>query len=123
MVDINYGSLQAIIWIEATYPPGAKRWESLALFASNISISSFGNRKLQISKWHFLCTRSKPDSRFGQEGALALDETISRPSHCSLPPARPLGVWSLQFSPTVSGIPTSKWETSLSGISLPGVTA
>lgn len=24
VVDINYGSLQAIIWIEGTYPPGAK---------------------------------------------------------------------------------------------------
>lgn len=119
VVDINYGSLQAFIWIEATYPPGAERWESLALFASDISIPPVGKRKLQISKWHFLCTRSKPDSRLGQEGALALDETISRPSHCPFPPARCL-------EPpvrSVSGIPTSKRETSLSGISLPGVTA
>lgn len=42
VVDINYGSLQAITWIEATYPPGAERWESLALFASDISIPPVG---------------------------------------------------------------------------------
>lgn len=42
VVDINYGSLQAIVWIEATYPPGAERWESLALFASNVSIPPSG---------------------------------------------------------------------------------
>ncbi|XP_058711932.1 uncharacterized protein LOC131587739 [Poecile atricapillus] len=32
----------AIIWIEATYPPGAKCWECLALFASDISIPPVG---------------------------------------------------------------------------------
>lgn len=42
VADINYGSLQAIIWVEATYPPGAKRWESPALLASDISIPPLG---------------------------------------------------------------------------------
>lgn len=98
VVDINYGSLQAIIWIEATYPPGAERWESLALFASNISIPPWGGGSFRSQKWHFLRTGSKLDSRVGQEGALALDETISRPSHCPPPPARLPRAWSLQLA-------------------------